>query len=87
MANVMVNVPWRGLPGAPVRTPEKLVSRDTIPDTLEVNDSGVEAGTATAFRLQVGSPASRSTATRLVESTHNLLNTKTGDAASEEIFA
>ena len=52
MANVMVNVPWRGLPGAPVRTPEKLVRRDTIPDTLKVNDSGVEADTGAAFRLQ-----------------------------------
>jgi len=75
------------LPGAPLETPEKLVSRDTLPDTLEVNDSGVEAGTAAAFRLQVGSPASGSTATRLVESTHNLLNTKTGNAASEGTFA
>ena len=87
MANVMVNVPWRGLPGAPVRTPEKLVRRDTIPDTLKVNDSGVEADTGAAFRLQVGGPASGSTATRLVESTHNLLNTKTGNAASEGTFA
>ena len=68
------------------QTPSSLpLSVDNI--ALEVNDPGVEAGTAAAFRLQVGNPASGSATTRLVESTHNLLNTKTGNAASEGIFA